>query len=139
MLQWLQSGVSEVAQQLGWGRLSFQPSLAGARSAEQTTAPDFLSRQFAIAGQSYELQVVPYDLAERVWRFELRHTASGSIPTGFKLRLLTEDLQPFENNEDTATSTVDRLFVEVALEPGEGLVWEIEPTPENYDREILRF
>jgi hypothetical protein len=61
------------------------------------------------------------------------------IPSGFKLRLLTEDLQDFENNEDVATTAVDHLFVEVALEPGEGLVWEIEPMPENYDREILRF
>lgn len=62
-----------------------------------------------------------------------------AIPGGFKLRLLTEDLQPFPNNEDVATTAVELLFVDVALQPGEGIVWEIEPLPENYDREILRF
>ena len=140
MRQWLQSGVSEVAQQLGWGRLSFQPSLAGARSAEQTTAPEsIMFRQLVIAGQSYELQIVSQVTAERLWRFELRPSGlAAHIPSGVKLRLLTEDLQPFEGNEDTATNPVDQLFVDVTLEPGEGIVWEIEPIPENYDREILR-
>jgi hypothetical protein len=65
-------------------------------------------------------------------------TAKAAIPGGFKLRLLTEDLQPFPDNEDVATTTVELLFVEVACEPAEGVVWETEPLPENYDREILR-
>ncbi|MBV9385750.1 MAG: DUF1822 family protein, partial [Chroococcidiopsidaceae cyanobacterium CP_BM_ER_R8_30] len=139
--QWLQSGVSEVAQQLGWGQVQFQPSPVGARGAEQTTMnPDVLSRQISIAGQQYELRVIPRDYSEgKIWRFELRSRIGDRIPRGFKLRLLTEDLQPFENNEDIAATTVGRLFVEVFLEPGEGLVWEVEPVPENYDREILRF
>jgi hypothetical protein len=34
---------------------------------------------------------------------------------------------------------VEQLYIEVALEPGEGIVWEIEPLPDNYDREILKF
>lgn len=141
ILQWLNSGVSEVAQQLGWGRVEFQPSLAGARSVEKTAAPDILSRQLVIAGQPYELLIIPQSPPDsRIWRFELRNASlTGRIPGGFKLRLLTEDLQPFENNEDTATTAVDQLYVEVALERGEGLVWEIEPLPENYDQEILRF
>ncbi|MBD2244079.1 hypothetical protein [Nostoc sp. FACHB-888] len=29
--------------------------------------------------------------------------------------------------------------LEVALLLGEGIVWEIEPLPESYEREILRF
>ena len=83
---------------------------------------------------------MPVDLANNVWRFELSSLAPGGlIPTGVTLRLLTEDLQPFENNEDTATAPVEQLYIEVALESGEGIVWEIEPTPEDYDREILRF
>lgn len=141
ILQWLQSGVSGVAQQLGWRRVEFQPSLAGARSAEQTPASAVLSRQLVIAGQFYDLRIIPQGNPEsRTWRFELRNASlSDRIPGGFKLRLLTEDLQPFKNNEDTATTAVDQLYIEVALESGEGLVWEIEPVPENYDREILRF
>jgi hypothetical protein len=52
---------------------------------------------------------------------------------------LSEDLQPFDGNQDVATTATDYLFVDVVLEPGEGLVWGVEPMPENYDREILRF
>ncbi len=141
MLQWLKTGVSDLAQQVGWGRVELQPNLAGARGSQQTPVLPVLSRQLAIAGQQYELRVLPQgDPEERVWRFELRHAALGDrIPGGFKLRLLTEDLQAFENNEDIATTAVDVLYIEVALEPGEGLVWEIEPIPEKYDREILLF
>ena len=68
-----------------------------------------------------------------IWR------SVGLIPAGFKLRLLTEDLLPFEGNEDSANTEVEQLYVEVTLEPGEGIVWEVEPIPEAYDREILRF
>jgi hypothetical protein len=141
ILAWLQSGVSEIAQQLGWGSLQVQPSMAVARSIEQTPPQTVLSRQLVIAGQAYELRIVPQvDAQQRIWRFELQNAAVGvPIPGGFKLRLLTEDLQPFPNNEDTATAASEKLFVEVALEPGEGLVWEIEPVPDNYDQEILRF
>lgn len=75
-----------------------------------------------------------------VWRFELRNlTVGAAIPGGFKLRLLTEDLQPFPNNENIAIAAIEQLYVEVALLPGKGIVWEIEPLPENYVREILRF
>lgn len=138
--QWLQAGVSELAQQFGWTRLEFQPSLVGARGAESAAASAILTRQLVIAGKAYELRVIPHEQLEGVWRFELQTALMGDrLPGGFKLRLLTEDLQPFENNEDVAIEAVDRLFVEVAIEPGEGLVWEIEPLPENYDTEILQF
>lgn len=137
ILQWLQAGVSNVAQQLGWERVELQPSYAAARSAETLIPTEILSRRLAIAGQTYELQVIPQDDA---WRFELRNTQPGGlIPGGFKLRLLTEDLQPFEGNEAIAENAVEFLFIEVALEEGEGIVWETEPISEGYDREILRF
>ena len=48
------------------------------------------------------------------------------------LRLLSEDLQPFEHNEDRAEEESDRLYVDVRVQPGEGLVWEVEPTPDDY-------
>jgi len=138
ILQWLRSGISDVAQQIGWQQVELQPSLARSRSLESTPASVALSRQLVIAGQQYELRITQQDAEQ--WRFELRNTSMGAlIPEGIKLRLLTEDLQNFENNEDTATTAVEQIFVEVALEPGEGIVWEIEPTPEGYEREILRF
>ncbi|MBW4641446.1 MAG: DUF1822 family protein [Goleter apudmare HA4340-LM2] len=145
VLQWLQSGVSQAAENLGWGQLNLQLSAAGARSADTAPGEVTLARQLAIAGQLYDLTITPFNSAqgeaeEIVWRFELRHATVGAvIPGGFKLRLLTEDLQAFPNNEDIATTAIAQLFVEVALEPGEGIVWEIEPLPENYDREILKF
>jgi hypothetical protein len=141
VLQWFRSGVSELAQQLSWERLNLQSELAGARGSQQTSTSIVLSRQLIIDSQSYELRVLALGNPEEgMWRFELRNSAlAGLIPSSFKLRLLTEDLQPFENNEDIATEAVERLYVEVAIAPGEGLVWEVEPSPENYDREILRF
>lgn len=138
--QWLQSGMTNLAQQTGWERVEFQPGLVGARGTEAGQPEVLLARQLAIAGQPYELRVLPQGApAENIWRFELRHGAGEQIPGGFKLRLLTEDLQPFDNNEDVAIAATEVLYIEVALAPGEGIVWETEPLSENYDREILRF
>ncbi len=141
VIQWLQNGVSQVAQTIGWGSFDLQVSEAGARGVEQTPPQRIISRQLTIAGQIYELLITPQGEPETtIWRFELRNlTVGAAIPAGFKLRLLTEDLQPFPNNEDIAITAVEQLYIEVALEPTEGIVWEIEPVPENYDREILRF
>lgn len=136
--QWLQTGLSGLAEQPGWQVRGF-PLIQGVRSrAEQTNS---LSRQVVIADQLYELQVFPKgDRADCIWRFQLRAAEiNRPIPAGFTLRLLTEDLQPFEHNEDSAIEAIDQLYVDVILEPGEGLVWEVEPTPEDYDREILKF
>jgi hypothetical protein len=141
VIQWLQNGVSQAAQQLGWDSLNLNFSSAGARSLETAQPTTVISRQLTITGQLYELRIIPQiDEAETIWRFELNHTIPGAfIPNGFKLRLLTEDLQPFPDNEDIATTTFTQLCVEVVLESGEGIVWEIEPLPENYISEILRF
>ena len=136
--QWLQAGISGLASQLGWQERML-PTAQGMRSrAEPATS---VSRQLVIAGSLYELHVFPRGNSEDcIWRFELRpQDTDRHIPSGFKLRLLTEELQPFEYNEDAAIEAVDRLYVDVCLEPREGLVWEIEPTPEGYDREILSF
>lgn len=140
IFQWLRAEVSEFAQQFGWGKIEFQQNFVGARGVEPTAQNAILSRQLIIAGQQYELRVVPINLEEHIWRFELRNLGiDGLIPGGFKLRLLTEDLQEFENNEDVAKTAQNLLYIEVSLAPGEGLVWETEPLPEHYDREILRF
>lgn len=137
-LQWLQSGISALAQQ--WSRIDYEASWAAARSSDTAAPSAVLSQQLTIANQRYELQLIPVDLTANVWRFVLSSlTPTGLIPAGVTLRLLTEDLQPFPDNADTATAAVKQLYVEVALEPGEGLVWEVDPTPEDYEREILRF
>ena len=133
--QWLQAGLSGLAE-LGWQRVLAAQGMRG-----HPEPGEGLSRQLDIAGHLYVLQVSPRgNLEDRIWRFELCSLDTDRlVPVGFKLRLLTEDLQPFEHNEDIAIEAVDLLYVDVILELGEGLVWEIEPTPEGYDREILTF
>ncbi len=142
VLQWLQTGVSNLAEELGWRQIQFQPSVVGARGDAGTATPTSaaLAKQLIIANQPYELKILPITDEEGVWRFELRSLVLGSmIPTGFKLRLLTEDMQAFEGNEDVATAPVEQLYLEVGLDAGEGLVWQIEPTPDNYQMEVLYF
>lgn len=135
--EWLRAGISGLAGQFGW-RAGALPFVQGMRSR---TEREGFSRQLAIAGHLYQLQVFPRGRSEdHIWRFELSPLdADRQVPAGFKFRLLTEDLQPFNHNEDMAIEDIDRLYVDVILEPGEGLVWEIEPTPEGYDREIFNF
>lgn len=146
VLQWLTDGVSTIAQQMGWQQVALQPNAAGARSIEVSQSPaSLLVRPLVIAAQPYELRIIPQDAPQSgIWRFELCKLPTAADPTptlprGTKLRLLTEDLQPFDNNEATATAAVERLYVVVALEPEEGLVWEVDPTPDDYEQEVLRF
>lgn len=140
--QWVQSGVSDFAQKFGWGNVELQPTLAGARGSDPESASPTLVRKLTIAQQPYELRLQPKgNIEDSIWRFELRNgNRDELIPSGFKLKLLTEDLQPFEGNQAQATTPVNRLYVEVALgDAGEGLVWQVEPTPEDYECEILYF
>lgn len=137
--QWLQTGITNLAQQMGWQSITLQPQLSAARGDQASAPISAISRQLQIEGQPYELNIYAVE-AESAWRFELRPVTPGAmIPAGFVLRLLTEDLKSFEGNKDQASESVDRLYIEVALESGEGLAWMIEPQPDQYDPEILRF
>lgn len=59
ILEWVESGVSQFALSLGWGRLSLQLSGAGVRSVEEIQSRVAMSRQLVIAGQMYELTITP--------------------------------------------------------------------------------
>ena len=147
VLQWLQAGVTNLAGELGWREVEFQPSVVGARGIAALsqegitpTANVALAKQIHIDKSPFELKILPLDIEEGIWGFELRSLIlGGNIPAGFKLKILTEDLETFEGNEDLATTAVEKLYLEVALESGEGLVWVVEPTPDEYQPEILRF
>lgn len=142
VFEWIQSGVSDIAKARGWEKIQMRTAYTGARSAEQASALPTLIKELTIDEQKYELRIQSQDkIDNRVWRFELRNVDSSKmIPSGFKLKLFTEDLQTFPGNQAVAKTSVERLYVDVALgEPQEGLVWEIEPTPENFEREILIF
>jgi hypothetical protein len=146
VVQWLQQGISNLTADFGWRQIEMTPSVVGARgvATPETTSnnsvPAFgLAKQIAIANQAYELKILPLEEAGS-WRFELSCLTPGCmIPAGFKLRLLDEDLQGFADNEDIAVEPVEQLCLEVDLDEGECLVWQIEPTPDNYQPEVLQF
>lgn len=141
VVQWLQTGVANLSEGFGWRQIEFQPSLVGARSAAVAgdTATG-IAKQLTISNQPYELKILPVVGEVGEWRFELRSLAlGGMIPTGFKLRLLTEAREAFPGNEIVATEPVEQLAIEVGLDAGEGLIWQIEPTPDGYQEEILSF
>lgn len=142
VLQWLKQGLSDLSNEFGWRQIELSLNADGARGAAtvDSVVPAFgLAKKLAIANQPYELKILP--LAEvGSWRFELSCLTPGCpIPAGFKLKLLTSELQDFEDNEDLATEAVPQLALEVDLDPGELLVWQIEPTPDNYQQETLQF
>jgi Protein of unknown function (DUF1822) len=109
----------------------------------RSTPQDVLTRELVIVDRVFQLSILPIESVDSegqstAWRFVLR-AESGLIPIGYNLTLLTEDLQGFEHNSDEAIEPCSELIVEVELVEGEGLVWEISPECEGYDREILRF
>lgn len=125
VLEWLQQGLESIA----WQKQTL--SLGGARSI----AGDCMVRSLTINDQTYNLRIFP---TGDQWRFELR-SESGGLAEGIELRLLTEDLQDFEGNVAIAQAGAEAIYIDVSLESGEGLVWEVSPTPLDYDREILWF
>jgi Protein of unknown function (DUF1822) len=142
VVDWLKASAANLVEEFGWRQVEFQPSAVGARGEAATVERSIaLAKQLTIAGGRYELRILPLgNPAERIWGFELRSLVTGGrIPAGFKLRLLGDNLKPFEGNEDVAVNPVEQLYLQVALEAGEGLVWEIEPKPENYQQEMLYF
>ena len=142
ILQWLKQGLTNISTELGWRQIELTLSTEGARGVATADGivPAFgLAKKLMIAEQQYELKILP--LAEPgAWRFELCCLTPGCmIPAGFKLKLLTSDGQDFDGNEDLALESVPQLALEVDLDPGEALVWQVEPTPDNYQQEILQF
>ncbi|MEA5595621.1 DUF1822 family protein [Rivularia sp. UHCC 0363] len=138
--QWMQTGVSEFAQQFGWESVDLQPGLEGARGSTTPSGATTLIRKITISGDEYDLLVHPKGrIQDRIWRFELRRATVGEmIPVGVKLILLTEDLQPFDGNQAQARTPVERIYVDVALgEDEEGLVWKTEPTADDFEYETL--
>ena len=142
VLEWLKaeaSNISHIMSEMGWRQVEFQTIAVGARGETATATPNkALAKTLAIAGNNYELKLIPLDTD--TYGFELRSLVlGGMIPAGFTLRLLTETGEEFPGNEDTATTAVESLYLEVALDPGEGLIWEIEPIPDNYQAQVLYF
>ncbi len=142
ILKWLSDEIDELAKVVGWSIVEFEPSVAGIKAIDSPIMTRSLTRQLEIAGQNYELRIIPQSInsEESTWRFQLRNLAPGGfIPGGFKLKLLTRDGEDFEGNQDLATTATEELYLDITVENGEGLIWVTEPYPQNYRREIFRF
>ena len=149
--QWLDTGVSSLAAEIGWVLDNEALILEGAKFVDvkekkdsYTTTnkiPQRYKLPLIIAGTNYELIVSLEDQINNEWKFSLINArAGGQIPPGFKLRLLDENGKSFENNEAEIIELVDtEIYIKVQLEPGEGLIWEVEPMPENYHRYVMYF
>jgi Protein of unknown function (DUF1822) len=139
-LNWLQTGLTSMAEQVGWQALA--GPLAGPENfslrGEARDTPTIFSRLVFIADQQYELRVAA--VSDQHWCFSLENVSvPGYLSDRLTLRLLTEDLHPFPGNEVVAQADTVRLELVVELAPGEGLVWELDPAPVDYEREILKF
>ena len=142
IIKWLSDEIDELGKIVGWSLVEFEPSLAGIKAIDSQLLRRSLTRQLEIAGQNYELRIIPQSInsEESTWRFQLRNLAPRSfIPGGFKLKLLTEDGKDFTGNEDLATTATEELYLDVTVESGEALIWVTEPYPQNYRPEIFRF
>ena len=110
-------------------------------SKNNTLLPVLPSRQLEIVGQQYLLNIIDRrDTIPNGWRFQLQNKREGGlVPGGFKLRLATESRGSLSEAEAVATKAQPRLYVDVVMPPETTVVWEIEPLPDNYQREILIF
>ena len=98
-----------------------------------------ITKEITIAGQSYTLTIEPSQNAgdgDDCFIFTLQNKEPlGMIPGGFKLRLLTPEGKEFAGNEVKAERAVAKLEIKVWLNPGEGVIWQTLPSPDDYQPE----
>jgi|GEM_PF-2605221 len=135
--EWLDGRISEQGIERGYelGEL-----LAGTRMGVKK-CEYIITKSLKIAGQKYELRIIPTpEIGENCYLFELHNIAPGRrIPGGFKLRLVTENHECWEGNEDEAKEAKDYLRVPVKVAPGEGIIWKTEPLPDEYSPDPFWF
>ena len=127
----------------GWQVVSPQ-TYGAAHMGDDDETSKHLEREIVIEKKSYRLLVEMNSIDEqgdRCYTFSLEpKDPTDRIPKGTKLRLLDEIGNAFEHNEKEAGFDERRLPIEVAIEkPGEGIIWETEPLPEDYIAEPLYF
>ena len=150
ILEWLETGISNIAAEIGW--ILEEPNLVykGARTTISYRAEDseistennqHISKLLTIAGNNYKLIISLVSKDNNEWKIALQNAeAGGKIPHGFKLRLLDENGDNFPNNEAKALEEGEtEIYIKVQLELGEGLIWEVEPIPNEYQRQVMYF
>jgi len=142
ILDYLKDGINNLVEQLPNWKL-VEPGFATMGNNDEddpNTEDRYLSRELQIDGKKYQLKIdyVEGDDNNPICRFQLTAKKQYEmIPKGFKIRLLTETLEDVDNNVKEAEQTQSILEIQVKLEPGERIAWEIEPTPDNFKTEIL--
>jgi hypothetical protein len=138
-LQWLENGVSELANVFGnWEPIA--PCTGVTRLSDNAETTTEFKKRLNIAGDPYELRLSCKDHNHNIWRFELRRAEPlAQIPIGIQLRLISQDGNGSEEKEVQAEELTEYLQITLQLESGEGLIWQIDPEPENYQPEVLWF
>lgn len=126
----------------GWQVVS--PKTVGvAAMGDDDEISKHLEQEIAIGDRLYKLSVEMNsndEEGERCYSFSLEpKDPTDRIPKGTRFRLLDERRNAFENNEIEAGFDERRLVIEVAVEPGEGIIWETDPLPDDYFAEPLYF
>ncbi len=142
ILDYLKNGIKNLGEQLpNWELVEPGFATMGNNNEDDPNTEDrYLSRELQIDGKKYQLKIdyVEGDDNNPICRFQLTAKKRYEmIPKGFKIRLLTETLEDVDNNVKEAEQTQSILEIQVKLEPGERIAWEIEPTPDNFETEIL--
>ena len=110
----------------------FSPRIKRQKQHQSTLCLPY--RQLEIAGQMYRLTIIPLDRGH-TWRWQIQNLIPERfIPGGFKLRILTEIGAVL--GEAVANSVVKELKLDINPPKGSGVIWEIEPIPEDYCAEI---
>ncbi|MFB2768735.1 DUF1822 family protein [Pelatocladus sp. BLCC-F211] len=91
-----------------------------------------------IQKSNYILRII--SLTNQKWRFDLEAVIPGmNIPQGFQLRLINISGTRWIEEESISIVEQERLAIEVLIDEGNEIIYEIEPEPENYLYEILKF
>jgi hypothetical protein len=156
-LQWFKDeNVPETARQKGWS-LSEQEvrvKLSGLVSLiewiiNQIPSPAFsrrkrkqkiltLTKTVRVRGVNYILRIYPIE--QNYWSFALETVLPGnSIPEGFELHLISSGNSLWSNMISRVSANQEKLSIEVFVAKGNRIIWNIQPRPDNYSHEILKF
>lgn len=135
----LKNRIPKIAQEKGW-KIRPLVQYEGVITAGHNQDDSILVVPLKIASLNYELKIIRIRCSEEdtnCYAYELHPKQAGMIPGGFKLTLLTDEGEGWPGNEHEAQNSVPYLQVEVRGNPGERIIWQTTPLPENYKPQIL--
>ncbi len=94
-------------------------------------------QRLTISGERYYLMIQSHKI-DRVWEIKLMRYLQGSMPPTYKLKAITDKGKEFDSNKVIANGNTQSISLFIKLELGEGLKFEIYPSPEDYDYSASR-